>query len=92
MTDRATSPRSSTTRAPRPALRPPPRSQPPTLESKAPYFTAWLRQQLVERYGPAKAFFGGLKVKSTLDLQLQEAAQKIAVNPTSASPRPPRWS
>ena len=43
--------------------------EPPTLDSKAPYFTAWLRQQLVERYGAAKAFFGGLKVKSTLDLQ-----------------------
>src|SRR5262249_30214379 len=35
--------------------------KPPRLESKAPYFTAWLRQQLVERYGAAKTFFGGLK-------------------------------
>lgn len=52
---------------------------PPKLESKAPYFTAWLRQQLVERYGASKTFFGGLKVKSTLDLRLQEAAQE-AVN------------
>jgi penicillin-binding protein 1A len=53
--------------------------EPPTLDSKAPYFTAWLRQQLVERYGAAKAFFGGLKVKSTIDLRLQEAAEE-AVN------------
>jgi penicillin-binding protein 1A len=53
--------------------------EPPTLDSKAPYFTAYLRQQLVERYGASKAFFGGLKVKSTLDLQLQEAAEE-AVN------------
>jgi penicillin-binding protein 1A len=53
--------------------------EPPKLDSKAPYFTAWLRQQLVERYGAAKAFFGGLKVKSTLDLRLQEAAEE-AVN------------
>jgi penicillin-binding protein 1A len=53
--------------------------EPPTLDSKAPYFTAWLRQQLVERYGAAKAFFGGLKVKSTLDLRLQGAAEE-AVN------------
>jgi penicillin-binding protein 1A len=53
--------------------------EPPTLDSKAPYFTAYLRQQLVERYGASKAFFGGLKVKSTLDLGLQEAAQE-AVN------------
>jgi len=53
--------------------------KPPQLDSKAPYFTAWLRQQLVERYGAAKAFFGGLKVKATLDLRLQGAAEE-AVN------------
>jgi penicillin-binding protein 1A len=50
--------------------------KPPRLESKAPYFTAWLRQQLVDRYGAAKTFFGGLKVKTTLDLHLQEAAEE----------------
>jgi penicillin-binding protein 1A len=48
----------------------------PTLDSRAPYFTAYLRQQLLERYGPSKAFFGGLEVKATLDLQLQEAAEE----------------
>ncbi len=53
--------------------------EPPKLDSKAPYFTAWLRQQLVERYGAAKAFFGGLEVKATLDLRLQAAAEE-AVN------------
>jgi penicillin-binding protein 1A len=61
------------------ALPPPDDIEPPRLDSRAPYFTAWLRQQLVERYGAAKAFFGGLKVKSTLDLRLQEAAEE-AVN------------
>ena len=53
--------------------------KPPTLDSKAPYYTAWLRQQLVERYGAAKTFFGGLKVKTTLNLRLQNAAEE-AVN------------
>jgi penicillin-binding protein 1A len=53
--------------------------EPPRLDSKAPYFTSWLRQQLVDRYGAAKAFFGGLKVKTTLDLRLQNAAEE-AVN------------
>ncbi len=53
--------------------------EPPKLDSKAPYFTSWLRQQLVERYGAAKTFFGGLKVKTTLDLKLQNAAEE-AVN------------
>lgn len=50
--------------------------EPPRLDSKAPYFTAYLRQQLLERYGASKAFFGGLKVKATLDLPLQEAAEE----------------
>jgi penicillin-binding protein 1A len=54
--------------------------KPPTLDSKAPYFTAYLRQQLVERYGAAKAFFGGLKVKSTLDLKLQAAAEEAVTS------------
>jgi penicillin-binding protein 1A len=53
--------------------------EPPHLDSQAPYFTSWLRQQLVERYGAAKTFFGGLKVKTTLDLRLQSAAEE-AVN------------
>jgi len=53
--------------------------EPPRLDSKAPYFTSWLRQQLVDRYGAAKTFFGGLKVKTTLDLRLQNAAEE-AVN------------
>ena len=36
------------------ALPPPSDIQPPELDSRAPYFTSWLRQQLVERYGAAK--------------------------------------
>jgi penicillin-binding protein 1A len=63
----------------RQALPAPSDVKPPTLESKAPYFTAWMRQQLVEKYGASKAFFGGLKVKSTLNLRLQGAAEE-AVN------------
>jgi penicillin-binding protein 1A len=63
----------------RQALPAPTDIEPPRLDSKAPYFTSWLRQQLVERYGAAKTFFGGLKVKTTLDLRLQGAAEE-AVN------------
>jgi penicillin-binding protein 1A len=61
------------------ALPSPDSIEPPSLDSRAPYFTAYLRQQLIERYGASKAFFGGLEVKSTLDLQLQETAEE-AVN------------
>jgi penicillin-binding protein 1A len=72
------------------ALPSPANIKPPTLDSKAPYFTAYLRQQLVERYGPEKAYFGGLHVKSTLDLQLQEAAEEavssyLGYTPATAS-------
>ena len=72
------------------ALPPPDDIEPPSLDSKAPYFTAYLRQQLVDRYGAAKAFFGGLKVKSTLDLGLQEKAEEavnsyVGYSPATAS-------
>jgi penicillin-binding protein 1A len=74
----------------RQALPSPSAIEPPQLDSEAPYFTAWLRQQLVDRYGAAKAFFGGLKVKTTLDLRLQAAAEEVVgsylgeLGPTSA--------
>ena len=54
--------------------------KPPEIDSQAPYFTSWLRQQIVDRFGPGKAFFGGLKIKTTLNLELQKAAEEIAQN------------
>src|SRR6201992_283891 len=60
--------------------------KPPTLESRAPYYTAFLRQQLVERYGPEKAYFGGLEVHATLDMQLQEAAEEAVSSYLGYSP------
>ncbi|MCB8970219.1 MAG: transglycosylase domain-containing protein [Thermoleophilales bacterium] len=62
----------------------------PTDDSKAPYFTDWLRQQIVDKYGPGRAFGGGLKITSSLDLDLQKAAEQAVdnhlsgVGPTSA--------
>ncbi len=64
--------------------------QPPTVDSKAPYFTDWLRQQVVDKYGAGQAFGGGLVVKSTLDYGLQQAAEQAVsdnvggLGPTSA--------
>ncbi|MCB0830453.1 MAG: transglycosylase domain-containing protein, partial [Solirubrobacterales bacterium] len=54
---------------------------PPSLDSEAPYFTSWMRQQLVDRYGAGRAFFGGLKVKTSLDLEVQQATED-AINST----------
>jgi penicillin-binding protein 1A len=68
------------------ALPAPSAIEPPTLDSEAPYFTAWLRQQLVDRFGAAKTFFGGLKVKSTLDLRLQAAAEEVVGSYLSGLP------
>ncbi len=52
----------------------------PEVDSLAPYFSEWLRQQLVDKYGPGRAFGGGLDVRTTLDLDMQEAAQSAAYN------------
>jgi penicillin-binding protein 1A len=62
--------------------------KPPTVRSKAPYFTTWVRQQLVDRFGARKAFEGGLKIRTTLDLDLQGAADN-AVNKYLADPNGP---
>jgi len=57
----------------------PPRQQ--TVESvDAGYFTSWVTQQVIERYGAARAFNGGLRIKTTLDLELQRAAEQSINN------------
>ena len=55
----------------------------PTDDSLAPYYINWLRQQVVDLYGPGRAFGGGLQVHSSLDLDMQNAAQSIAENTLS---------
>jgi penicillin-binding protein 1A len=44
------------------------------------YFTSWVQQQVIERYGAPRAFDGGLKVKTTLDLELQRSAEQAVNN------------
>ncbi len=46
-------------------------------EIKAPHFVFYVRDQLVEMYGEDLTEQGGLKVTTTLDLNLQNEAQKI---------------
>jgi penicillin-binding protein 1A len=48
---------------------------PPSPESSQPYFSSWLTQQLVDRYRPGRVFGGGLTIKTTLDPELQAAAE-----------------
>jgi penicillin-binding protein 1A len=54
--------------------------KPPREKSEAPYFTSWLRQQVVDYYGAGQAFGGGLHVKSTLDLDLQRETEEAVYN------------
>jgi penicillin-binding protein 1A len=49
---------------------------PPDLDSDQPYFTSWLTQQLVDKYKAATVFGGGLKIKTTIDPELQAAAEQ----------------
>ncbi|MBU0998142.1 penicillin-binding protein, partial [Patescibacteria group bacterium] len=42
---------------------------------KAPHFALWVKEQLVEKYGEKIVEQGGLRVTTTLDLDLQEFAQ-----------------
>ncbi len=52
-----------------------PREQ--TIEGvDAGYFTSWVQQQVIERYGAPRAFDGGLRITTTLDLELQRAAEQ----------------
>ena len=68
------------------ALPAPSQIEPPQEDSISPYFTSWLRQQMVDRYGAGYAFAGGLRIKSTLDLELQQAAENAIVNRLAGIP------
>ena len=41
----------------------------------APYFTNYVKEQLVARYGAEEVFGGGMRVRSTIDLELQDRAR-----------------
>jgi len=60
--------------------------QQPTEPTAAPYFTSWLRPQILAAMGLGRgvspivaeyrAYFGGLRIRTTLDLQLQREAEQ----------------
>lgn len=61
----------------------------PEEKSAAPYFTTWIKQQVVDRFGAQRAFGGGLKIKTTIDLDFQDAASQAVQNhlPSLSGPR-----
>jgi len=66
------------------ALPAPKQVQPTTQQTiegvDAGYFTSWVQQQVIERYGAPRAFDGGLRIKTTLDLELQRSAEQAVNN------------
>ncbi len=48
---------------------------PSTQSAAAPYFANYVKDQLVREYGPTRAFSGGLKVTTTLDMNMQQMAR-----------------
>jgi penicillin-binding protein 1A len=58
---------------------------PGTSTTAAPYFTNYVISQLVNRYGAKRVYGGGLKVRTTIDLGVQqiarEAVAKVLPNP-----------
>jgi len=47
----------------------------PGSEQVAPYFVEYVRQLLIAKYGEAMVYKGGLKVMTTLNLEMQRAAE-----------------
>ena len=48
----------------------------PATERTAQYFTNYVKQQLIDQYGASMVYGGGLKVRTTIDLELQQLARE----------------
>ena len=53
-----------------------PRSAPRRRSARRPTSRSWVEDQLVDRYGTGNTFGGGLKIRTTLDLDFQKAAEQ----------------
>lgn len=47
---------------------------------KAPHFSLYIKDLLTEKFGEQKVLTGGLRVTTSLDLKIQEAAQKVVTD------------
>jgi penicillin-binding protein 1A len=67
--------------------------RPPSVQAtkRAAYFVSWVRQQIADQYGARRAFEGGLRIRTTLDVKLQAAAEQ-AVNTWLSMPGGPEAS
>jgi penicillin-binding protein 1A len=47
----------------------------PKPDSNQPYFSTWVTQQLVDRYGAGRVFGGDMRITTSLDTEMQTAAE-----------------
>jgi penicillin-binding protein 1A len=59
---------------------------PPQPDSEEPYFTTWVTQQAVDRFGADRVFGGGMEIKTTLDPDLQAAAESAVAQISGVGP------
>jgi penicillin-binding protein 1A len=57
-------------------------------QGPAPYFTNYVKQQLIDRYGSGRVFGGGLRAYTTIDLNVQHMARK-AISKWLTNPKGP---
>ncbi|MEZ5141584.1 MAG: transglycosylase domain-containing protein [Acidimicrobiales bacterium] len=53
-----------------------------------PYFIDYVRQYLIERYGPERVFRGGLRIETTIDPRLQDLAEQAVANGLAGTSAP----
>lgn len=54
--------------------------RPPVADIKAPHFVMWVKSILANKYGERTVSSGGLKVITSLDLDIQEMAERVVRN------------
>jgi penicillin-binding protein 1A len=64
-------------------------SLPATQNTVAPYFANYVKDQLIQHYGPARTLGGGLKVTTTLNVGLQRLARLAVSSVLPPSPDNP---
>jgi penicillin-binding protein 1A len=64
---------------------------PSTQGQAAPYFANYVKDQLVKQYGPSRTFGGGLRVRTTLDVDLQKVARDAIASVLPGSVRNPSY-
>jgi penicillin-binding protein 1A len=57
-------------------------------QGPAPYFTNYVKQQLIDRYGSGRVFGGGYRVHTTIDLNVQRMARR-AISKWLTDPKGP---